>query len=147
MPAFETLTIAADAANPRIARLRLNRPDRLNAIDHCMPGEIRRAVEWAEAEDRRWAFTLSNASTVYTEFRDDQRQLHEVNWEAVRATDFRSREIKEGKQAEFLVRGFFPWALIRRIGVHSAVIHRRVLRALTGAPQRPPVEVLPDWYY
>jgi len=50
MPAFETLTIAADAANPRIARLRLNRPDRLNAIDHRMPGEIRRAVEWAEGE-------------------------------------------------------------------------------------------------
>ena len=50
MPAFETLTIAVDAARPRIARLRLNRPERLNAIDDRMPGEIRRAVEWAEAE-------------------------------------------------------------------------------------------------
>ena len=35
----------------RIARLRLNRPERLNAIDMRMPGEIRAAVEWAEADD------------------------------------------------------------------------------------------------
>lgn len=112
-----------------------------------LEADFTEAVEWAEAEGRRWAFTLSNPGAAYAEFRDDQRQLHEVNWEAVRATDFRNQEIKEGKQAEFLVRGFFPWALVLRIGVHSVVIHSRLLRALTGAPHRPPVEVLPDWYY
>jgi len=31
-------------------RLRLNRPDRYNAIDEAMPREIRAAVEWANAE-------------------------------------------------------------------------------------------------
>ncbi len=51
MPDFSSLSIAHDGANRRIARLRLSRPDRLNAIDTHMPGEIRAAVEWAEADD------------------------------------------------------------------------------------------------
>ncbi len=51
MPTFSSLVIEVDPARPRIARLRLNRPERLNAIDTRMPGEIRAAVEWAEAED------------------------------------------------------------------------------------------------
>jgi enoyl-CoA hydratase len=47
MPTFKTLTVAHDALNPRIARLVLNRPERLNAINEDMPGEIRAAVDWA----------------------------------------------------------------------------------------------------
>jgi enoyl-CoA hydratase len=50
MPTFSTLSITPDAANPRIARLLLNRPERYNAISDAMPGEIRAAVEWANAE-------------------------------------------------------------------------------------------------
>ena len=51
MPDFETVTVAADPQQPRIARLRLNRPEKLNAISSGMPGDIRRAVEWAERAD------------------------------------------------------------------------------------------------
>jgi enoyl-CoA hydratase len=51
MPDFSTLAIAHDPRNRRIARLRLNRPHRLNAIDPTMPGEIRGAVAWAEADE------------------------------------------------------------------------------------------------
>ncbi len=50
MPDFSTLHIAADPEHPRIARLLLNRPDRFNAITDDMPGEIRAAIEWANAE-------------------------------------------------------------------------------------------------
>jgi len=51
VPVFSSLAIAHDGDERRIARLRLNRPERLNAIDMRMPGEIRAAVEWAEADD------------------------------------------------------------------------------------------------
>ena len=51
MPRFSTLSIEPDPARPRVARLRLARPARLNAINRELPGEIRAAVEWAEAED------------------------------------------------------------------------------------------------
>ena len=49
MPTFSTLRIEADAQSPRVARLLLNRPERLNAINEAMPGEIAAAVEWAQA--------------------------------------------------------------------------------------------------
>ncbi|MGY8904359.1 MAG: crotonase/enoyl-CoA hydratase family protein [Burkholderiales bacterium] len=51
MPDFHTVTVAQDARQPRIARLRLNRPEKLNAISSTMPRDIRQAVEWAEAQD------------------------------------------------------------------------------------------------
>ena len=51
MPTYTTLRIDPDPANPRIARLLLNRPEKLNAINDATPREIRAAVEWANAEE------------------------------------------------------------------------------------------------
>lgn len=51
MPDLSTLRISADPAAPRVARLLLNRPERLNAINDDTPREIRAAVEWAERND------------------------------------------------------------------------------------------------
>ena len=51
MPTFTTLSINKDPKRPRVARLCLRRAARLNAIDMRMPGEIREAVAWAEADD------------------------------------------------------------------------------------------------
>ena len=61
MPEFSTLTIGHDATNPRVARLLLNRPERLNAINDAMPGEIRAAVEWAEADPTVHAIIVEGA--------------------------------------------------------------------------------------
>ena len=51
MPNYSTLRIEQDPEHPRIARLLLDRPERLNAINEDMPREIRAAVEWANAQD------------------------------------------------------------------------------------------------
>ena len=50
MPTFTTLKIDKDPSHPRIARLLLNRPERLNAINDETPREIRAAMDWAAAE-------------------------------------------------------------------------------------------------
>ena len=50
MPTYSTLRIDQDAAHPRVARLLLNRPEKLNAINDATPRELRAAVEWANAE-------------------------------------------------------------------------------------------------
>ena len=50
MPAYPTVKIGPDPINPRIARLLLNRPERLNAINDEMPRDIRAAVEWANSD-------------------------------------------------------------------------------------------------
>jgi len=49
----------------RIARITLNRPARLNAIDDRMPREIRRAVEAANADDRVHVIVLAGAGKAF----------------------------------------------------------------------------------
>lgn len=44
MPDSSTLGIEADAQRPRLARLLLDRPERLNAINDATPPEIRVAI-------------------------------------------------------------------------------------------------------
>jgi enoyl-CoA hydratase len=51
MPEFSTLRVRKQTDEPRIARITLDRPERLNAISEAMPAEIRAAVDWAEADD------------------------------------------------------------------------------------------------
>ena len=102
-------------------------------------------VDWAGSEGHRWAFTLSNASSFYAEDRCRLDQLGEIDWAAVKASDW--RECKEAKQAEFLVEKFFPWDLVRRIGVFSEAVARRVSAALPPGRPRPSVEVKRPWYY
>jgi len=51
VPSFKTLTLQPDARNPRIARLTLNRPERMNAIGDGMLEELRAAVEACSRDD------------------------------------------------------------------------------------------------
>lgn len=113
--------------------------------------DLRTAVAWADANGRRWAFSLSNAGAQYFEDRCSLEQLHEINWDAVRASKWAGPEvsglIKEGKQAEFLVEGSFPWSLIGRIGVYSQGIAQRVADGVRNLAHRPTIEIRRDWYY
>jgi hypothetical protein len=112
-----------------------------------LEADLHAVVQWAEANERCWAFSLSNAGAVYTQFRAQLDQLDEINWDAVAATDFRPADVKEAKQAEFLLQQSFPWHLIERIGVHSVDIGHRALTAMKDAAHRPKVEVKKEWYY
>jgi hypothetical protein len=104
-------------------------------------------VQWAQANKRRWAFSLSNAGAVYTKFRSRFDDLGDVNWNAVAATDFRPADVKEAKQAEFLVEESLPWHLVERIGVQSQAVVQHVSGAMFGAAHRPRIEIKRDWYY
>lgn len=59
---FKTLLYSTTG---RIARIALNRPARLNAINRLMPGEIRRAVERANADDGVHAIVLSGKGRAF----------------------------------------------------------------------------------
>lgn len=112
-----------------------------------LEADMHQVVHWARVEGRRWAFSLSNAGASYTQFGARLDQLGEVNWGGVAATDFRPADVKEAKQAEFLVEQSFPWHLVERVGIHSQVIAPRVASAMQGGAHRPRVEVKRDWYY
>ena len=112
-----------------------------------LEADFHEVVRWAGRSGRRWAFSLTNASATYAPFRGRLEDLHEVNWTAIDATDFRDRTVKEGKQAEFLLEESLPWDLVARIGVRSEAMATRVRAVLHGTGHRPEVGVLPDWYY
>ena len=116
-----------------------------------LEADLQASVKWAEAKDRRWAFTLSNAGSAYFEDRAEINQLGEINWDAVAADQWSGngvdRSIKEGKQAEFLIEESFPWGLVERIGVCSQGIYQQVAGLLTGKSHRPRLEILREWYY
>lgn len=115
-----------------------------NPIVH-LEADLHDAIEWAKRANRRWVFTASNAGSSYFEDWSDLEELHRIDWSAIRVRDW--REKKEGKQAEFLMESSFPLQLISRVGVHSGVIQRQAITALTGAEHVPRVEVKQDWYY
>ena len=112
-----------------------------------LEADLRATVGWAKSNGWRWAFSLSNAGAAYTQFRSRLDQLGEVNWDAVKATYWTAADLREGKQAEFLVERSFPWHLVERIGIYAQAVAPRVAQAMVGAAHRPSVEVRRNWYY
>ncbi len=112
-----------------------------------LEADLEAVVDWADSKNRRWAFSLSNAGAYYTEFRDDLANLDEVDWAAVANNNFASPDVKEGKQAEFLLYRSFPWKLVERVGVVSQSTGRKALAAMATATHQPLVEIKTDWYF
>jgi hypothetical protein len=112
-----------------------------------LEASLNQAIGWADGDGRSWAFSLSNAGAFYAQFRSQVGQLNEVNWPAVAASDFRLADVKEGKQAEFLMHERFLWQLVDRIGVISRGMAQQVTSAVRGAAHRPRVEIRRDWYF
>ncbi|MDD9961772.1 MAG: DUF4433 domain-containing protein [Gammaproteobacteria bacterium] len=110
-----------------------------------LEADMRTTVNWANRNQRRWAFTTSNAGSYYFEDYNDLDRLDQINWNAVNTKDWQGH--KEFKQAEFLVELSFPWHLISRIGVRSKRVYNQVAKAVSQATHRPGIEVKPDWYY
>ncbi len=112
-----------------------------------LEADLRAVVAWADGAAVRWAFSDRNAGTSYARFFNDLGDLDQVSWEAVATNDWRDPVLKDGKQAEFLVYRFFPWKLVRKIGVIDRGMARTVASLLARADHRPEVAVEPSWYY
>lgn len=110
-----------------------------------LESDLREAVSWAEQNQKRWAFTLSNAGSSYFEDRCSLAQLDEIDWNAVGAIYWELH--KERKQAEFLLEYQFPWQLVSRIGVYSQSIYAQVKAVVSSAAHQPSINIMREWYY
>jgi ssDNA thymidine ADP-ribosyltransferase, DarT len=110
-----------------------------------LEADLYSVVKWADDDNCRWAFTLTNAGSRYFDDHCDLANLNKIKWEAVQARDWTG--CKDGKQAEFLVECSFPWSLVERIGVRSEATRKDVLKALPHKGHLPVVEIRRDWYY
>ena len=52
-----------------------------------LEADLHEAVAWADRNQRRWAFTLSNAGSGYFKDRCDLAELGEIDWEAGSGTE------------------------------------------------------------
>lgn len=112
-----------------------------------LEADLHAVVQWANTNGVRWAFSLSNAGAYYAEFYATEGELDQLDWDAIAATDFRDPDVKERKQAEFLVYEQFPFTLVECIGVRSAAIRLRATATLAGSNPAPSVDVRPEWYF
>ncbi|MCB9760255.1 MAG: crotonase/enoyl-CoA hydratase family protein [Alphaproteobacteria bacterium] len=93
---FTTLRYAVDG---RIARITLDRPDRLNAISRAMPEELAAAVARADDDDRVHAIALSGAGRAFCagydlkEFAEDPENpfTQDMPWDPTRDYRFMRR--------------------------------------------------------
>jgi hypothetical protein len=112
-----------------------------------LEADLHKVIAWANSEGRRWAFTKSNAGAYYSDAWCHPDDLCQVNWDAVGARQWSAPDVKEAKQAEFLVHESFPWHLVERVGVRTMQVQEKVEALLTGAGSGTPVQVRPEWYY
>jgi hypothetical protein len=110
-----------------------------------LEADLRESVKWAEDNNKRWAFTLSNAGSRYFEDRCDLKNLDEINWDAVHAHSWQN--CRQYKQAEFLLENSFPWHLFNRIGVKSQSCYQQAYNILSTSTHQPSLEIKADWYY
>jgi hypothetical protein len=100
-----------------------------------------------------FAFSNGHGIAAYTGWFDDLLHLDQVDWTMVYQrywTDsLADLDRQRRKQAEFLVHGSVPWALIHEIAVYDAQMKVRVEQVLAGypAPLHRPVQVRQNWYY
>lgn len=66
---------------------------------------------------------------------------------AMRARGGPATSIEEGKQAEFLVLGSFPWSLVSQIGVFDQTMAAQTSTAIARASHQPTVSVQRSWYF
>lgn len=115
-----------------------------NLIVH-LEADLGTIVRWAGDNNRRWAFTTSNAGSEYFDDYASLDDLNKIDWQAVQATSWTDH--KEGKQAEFLLESSMPWELVERVVVHNHAALLIVNAAIANAAQQPVVTVDPAWYY
>lgn len=140
-PRSVMLYVIHRANHPELAYLEGQEP-----IVH-LEADLHAVIQWAETKGRLWAFSLSNAGAYYTQFRSRIDELDQLDWTAIAATDFQPRDVKERKQAEFLLHDRFPFELVERIGVGSAAMRARVDAAIARGTHQPAVETRPEWYF
>ncbi len=97
-----------------------------------------------------WGFTDRHADVDYALYFNQLSQLDKVDWASVSANQWGGAgrdQVKERKQAEFLVHQRFPWEAILQIGVKSQAVADLVSQAISSSPHKPDVLIEPGWYY
>lgn len=109
-------------------------------------GNFEKVTAWAEANKLRWAFTSSNAGSLYFDDYSKAEDLSLLRWESIHS-NFWAGEHKEYKSAEFLLEQQLALELIEEIGVYSESQKEQVESLLQSFNSNIKVTVQRSWYY
>jgi len=112
-----------------------------------LQADLHTVIQWARDARRLWAISDRNAGSHLAEFYNSYDDLSMVDWQAVASNDFRRMDIKEGKQAEFLIYESFPWELVECVGVFDSEMKSQTDEAIGSACHKPLVKTERGWYY
>jgi|SRR5665213_1212242 len=110
-------------------------------------------VQAVQAAGAGFAFSDGHGIKRITSWSNDLQRLDRIDWDTVGLRYWRDTiddmDRQRRKQAEFLVHGFFDWALVDEIVVISEEIRARVDQILTNHPLglRKPISIRRGWYY
>ncbi len=109
------------------------------------------SAEAVEQAQLPFVFSDGHAVVQISLFYNDIKDLNQVDWKVVQ--DWRwhdtvtDNDRKRRKQAEFLIKDFFPFSLIQEVGVYGAAIREKVLSLLEPLERKPIVSIQRKWYY
>jgi len=107
--------------------------------------DLDKAISWADANNKKWAFTNSNAGSYYFEDTNDISNLSKLDWVTINNNFWMGKQ--DTKQSEFLCEDSFPWELVERIGVNNMTVYQHVLNILNNSTHKPKLEIINSWYY
>ncbi|MFK5949724.1 MAG: DUF4433 domain-containing protein [Methylococcales bacterium] len=105
------------------------------------------SIDSIVASGRSWAFTDRHADLGYANQYDSLDDLYNVDWGVMPERYWADSEIKEKRQAEFLVHDYCPWTVIEEIAVINQSVKDKVEAALVSATHKPAVQIRRNWYY
>lgn len=112
-----------------------------------LEADLNTVLAWAANVNNSWAASDSNAGAAYAQFSNSPAHFSTLNWGYIAATSWSQADIKEAKQAEFLMYRSFPWHLVERVGTKTLATYNLVSNALALATHKPPVQIITNWYY
>ncbi|MEP7119831.1 MAG: DUF4433 domain-containing protein [Byssovorax sp.] len=108
---------------------------------------LRSTVHTAIRTGRPWAFTDRHAVLGYAAYHDDLAGLDDIDWDVMPLPYWAEPEIKELREAEFLVHDWFRWDAVLEIGVIDDAMAHRVRSLLGPSAKTPVVNIRRNWYY
>jgi hypothetical protein len=116
-----------------------------NPIVH-LEFDLTRAISWAVANKRRWVLTTGNASTRFFDDFSTVEGFARIDWQAIAATQW--KQVKDQKQAEFLVEESFPLDLVECLGINRVqATAQQVSKILTNTSYASKLQYRREWYY
>ena len=114
--------------------------------------ELSKILEWAEKNSLKACYTTSNAgSSYFGDYSNFDKIIELLDWDAINSIHWAGpgvdRQVKENKQAEFLIESKVPVDLITTIGVYNLKNQTEVSKILTKYNISSNIMLRKDWYY